>query len=59
LAPGDDLDLSESFLPDADAGVDLADDGLNGSFFDPSIPFSRGDRFPLVCPSLESSTTRS
>jgi hypothetical protein len=53
--------LSESFFPDDDAGVDLADDGLSGSFFDPSIPFSRGDLLPLpfVWPSLESSTTRS
>ena len=62
LAPGEDLDLSESFFPDEDAGVDLAEDGLRGSFLipdDPSIPFSRGDLFPLVWPSLESSTTRS
>ena len=62
LAPGEDLDLSESFFPEEDAGVDLAEDGLRGSFFipdDPSIPFSRGDLFPLVWPSLESSTTRS
>ena len=61
FAPGDALALSESFLPE-DAGVDRAELGLKGSFFtDPSIPFSRGDRFPFpfVCPSFESSTTRS
>ena len=51
FAPGDDRDLSESFFPEDEAGVDLAEDGLKGSFLRPEAasipPFSRGDRFPF------------
>ena len=48
-----------------DAGVDLAEEGLRGSFLLPfSVPFSLGDLFPFVVappavPSFESSTTKS
>ena len=62
-APGEVLGLSSFFPPPAvDAGVDLAELGLRGSFlpFTLSGPFSRGDLLPFVAgASLESSTTRS
>ena len=70
-APGDPAEAvlaSPSFFPRDEAGVDLAEEGLKGSFLLPSplVPFSRGDLLPLllVVPllpleSLSSSTTRS
>ena len=71
-APGE-LDALSSFFPPRDeAGVDLAEEGLKGSFLEaspllPLVPFSLGDLLPLLVPlpfvvtlaSLSSSTTKS
>ena len=47
-APGEpEAVLASSFFPEEEAGVDLADEGLKGSFLLPS-PFSLGDLLPLL-----------
>ena len=66
-APGEpEAVLASSFFPEEEAGVDLADEGLKGSFLLPS-PFSLGDLLPLLLAAVpllpleesSSSTTKS